>query len=246
MVGAAREETSARRWRAIAARVSSAVVIGLLTGAIVGGLGGRIAMFVLRLTSDPSLRGLETDDGFTIGIVSGATTFLVGLTAILGAMGALAYLAMRPWVPPRLRPWTSGIIAGVAGGAAVIRPEGIDFRLLEPLGLAVAMFVALPAIYGAILALLVERSFRRPAGDRWRSLLGLPLLVPLLLPVALVGPFGLFIVLAMVAVLLLLARGPGVGSIWTSPVVTWLGRTALAVFTAFAGLELVRDVAAVL
>jgi hypothetical protein len=178
--------------------------------------------------------------------VSGATTFLVGLTAILGAMGALAYLAMRPWVPPRLRPWTSGIVAGVAGGAAVIRPEGIDFRLLEPLGLAVAMFVALPAIYGAILALLVERSFRRPAGDRWRSLLGLPLLVPLLLPVALVGPFGLFIVLAMVAVLLLLARGPGVGSIWTSPVVTWLGRTALAVFTAFAGFELVRDVAAVL
>lgn len=42
---------------------------GLIAGALVGGLGGRIAMFILRLTSDPSLRGLTTDDDFTIGIV---------------------------------------------------------------------------------------------------------------------------------------------------------------------------------
>ena len=39
-----------------------------MAGLLVGGVGGRVAMLLLRLTSDPRLRGLETDDGFTIGV----------------------------------------------------------------------------------------------------------------------------------------------------------------------------------
>ena len=38
-------------------------------------------MLMLRLTSDPTLRGLETDDGFVIGRFSGDTVFLLILTA---------------------------------------------------------------------------------------------------------------------------------------------------------------------
>jgi hypothetical protein len=48
----------------LAAGVSSGSVAGLL----IGGVGGRLAMFVLRLTSDPALRGAKTDDGFTTAI----------------------------------------------------------------------------------------------------------------------------------------------------------------------------------
>jgi hypothetical protein len=60
--------------------LSAVLAAGALTGALIGGVGGRLAMLILRLTSDPSLHGLETDDGFTIGIVSTSTLFLVGLT----------------------------------------------------------------------------------------------------------------------------------------------------------------------
>lgn len=240
---------AAERWRIVAGRLSSAALIGFLTGAIVGGVGGRIAMFVLRLTSDPSVRGLESDDGFTIGVVSGATAFLVMATAFLGVVGALVNLVIRPWVPPRLRPWTSGIVAGVVGGAAVIRPDGIDFRLLSPVSLAVAMFIALPAAYGFVLAVLVERSFQRPVGRQWRSFVGLAFLLPLLpLPVALglrsTVVFG-GVVAALVA-LWFLSRSAGLAATWTSPVATWVGRTAVAVLTALAGAALIRDVVAVL
>jgi hypothetical protein len=237
------------RWRTVAGRLSSAALIGFLTGAIVGGVGGRIAMLVLRLTSDPSVRGLESDDGFTIGVVSSETAFLVTATAFLGVVGALVYLLIRPWAPPRLRPWTSGIVAGVVGGAIVIRPDGIDFRLLSPIPLAVAMFIALPAAYGFALAVLIERSFQRPIGRRWRSFVGLALLLPLLpLPVTLGlrTSIALGVVVAVFVVIWFLGRGAGLASTWTSPAVTWLGRTAVAVLTALAGAALIRDVVAVL
>ena len=40
---------------------------GAISGALIGGVGGRIAMLVLRLTSSDLLRGAITDDGFEIG-----------------------------------------------------------------------------------------------------------------------------------------------------------------------------------
>lgn len=241
--------TATGRWRNLAARLSSAALIGFLTGLIVGGVGGRIAMLVLRLTSDPSVRGLESDDGFTIGVVSGETAFLLAATAFLGVVGSLVYVAVRPWVSPRLRPWTAGIVAGVVGGAFVIRPDGIDFTLLSPLWLAVTMFVALPAAYGFVLAVLVERSFQRPVGRRWRSFVGLPFLLPVVpLPVALGlrAPNTYVVVVAVVVAVWLLARGAGLASAWTSPAVAWPGRTVVAGLTALAGAALVRDVIAIL
>lgn len=132
--------------RVAMARLAAGLWGGFLCGAVIGGVGGRLAMFVLRLTSDPSLSGRETDDEFIIGSFTGATFFLVALTAILGIMGGLFYLAVRNWFPQRVRPIVMGVLAGVVGGALVVRPDGIDFTELEPLPLAIAMFVALPAL----------------------------------------------------------------------------------------------------
>jgi hypothetical protein len=44
----------------------------------------------------------------------------------------------------------------------------VDFTLLEPLWLAVALFVAIPALYGVLLALVVEA--RAPAPPGWGRL----------------------------------------------------------------------------
>jgi hypothetical protein len=247
-------ETAVRRsgtapLRALAVRLSSAAVIGFATGLIVGGLGGRVAMLALRLTSDPSLRGLETDDGFTIGVISGDTLFLVGFTAFLGVVGGVFYVAIRPWLPPRARPWAFAVMAGAIGGAIVVEPDGIDFTLLEPSWLAVAMFVVLPAAYGYVVAVLVERSFRRPVDERWRALIGLVLLVPVLpflLTLGLRGPDDIGVVIVAVLVLVLLARRRGIASTWTSPPVSWIGQLGLAVVTLLAAAVLVRDVLAIL
>ena len=63
------------------ATLASGVTGGFVCGLLIGGVGGRLAMFVLRLTSDPSLRGARTDDDFIIGVFTSQTLFLLGVTA---------------------------------------------------------------------------------------------------------------------------------------------------------------------
>jgi hypothetical protein len=177
-------------------RVAMGGVAGLATGSLVGGVGGRIAMLILRVTSDPSLHGLESDDGFTIGVVSSQTTFLLVFTAVLGAIGGLVYVIVRAWLPDRSRPWLFGALTGLVGGSLVIHPDGVDFTLLEPLWLAIVLFVLLPAAYGVAVASLAEGWLRaaEPASRLW-----LVASVPALLPLVLLGPRALpFLVLALI------------------------------------------------
>ena len=107
---------------------------GVKSTATIGGVGGRLAMFILRLTSDPSLHGLKTDDDFTIGQVTlGGTYNLVIVGAAAGFIGAVAYVAVAPWLigPTWFRRLTVGLTAGALGGSALIHSDGIDFNLLE-------------------------------------------------------------------------------------------------------------------
>jgi len=229
---------------ATARPVAAAAVAGFLTGAAVGGVGGRLAMFVLRLTSDPALRGLKTDDDFTIGIFSGATLFLVIVTTVLGILGGLVYLVVRGWLPEPARPWLFGGLTGIVGGATVIRPDGIDFTLLEPLGLAVAMFIALPAVYGVAVSLVVERFLARDSAFA-RSRAWIAGLV-LLLPLGFFGVVGLGVLALILAVVLLGRAAPEIASLWTSPPVAWIGRAGLVTIAILWGAALIRDVAEIL
>jgi hypothetical protein len=221
-----------------AKRLGVAAAAGGLTGALVGGIGGRLAMLLLRLTSDPSLHGLDTDDGFTIGIVSSETTFLVMFAAVVGVVGGLVYLLVRMWLPARRRALLFGALTGLVGGAIVIRPGGVDFTVLEPLSLAVVLFVALPVAYGVAVSTLTERWLphtRGTASKAWFAVLVLALL-----PFALLGPRG--------APILLLVIGTAVAGerLMSARWTTWVGRTALVAIAAGAGIALVTDVLDVL
>ena len=48
-----------------------------VAGLVWGGIGGRIAMRVVFLSSNDGVRGLTSDDGFEIGTISSATMFLL-------------------------------------------------------------------------------------------------------------------------------------------------------------------------
>ena len=160
-----REGSAMRRltWQDLSspgATLASGVSAGFLTGLLIGGVGGRLAMLLLRLTSDPALRGAKTDDGFTIGVFSTETLFLLGVTAGLGILGGLFYLIVRGWIPGRWRVVVMTVYVGLVGGAGLVKPDGIDFNALSPLPLAVAMFVAIAAAYGAVMPWLTERMLR--------------------------------------------------------------------------------------
>jgi hypothetical protein len=227
-----------------ARKVSMAVLAGLSMGALIGGIGGRIAMFVLRLTSDPSLSGAETDDGFIIGQISGETLFLIAATSFLGVFGGIFYLAVRSWLPERWRAALFGIFCGSVGGALVIRPDGIDFTLLEPLALAIAMFIALPAIYGVAVSRLIERWLLRDsgAGSSRAWIVGL---LPLLLLV-LTGPVGIVLSVVMLVLWMVHRTDQRIASLWRSPAVVWIGRAALIAVTAVSLVSLFRDITQIL
>ena len=174
-------------------RLSIGVSTGPMAGLVIGGVGGRLAMFVLRLTSSPSLHGVETDDGFTIGVFSLATLFLLLVTAAIGVLAGLLYLVVRTWLPGRMRPWLLGALGGVVGGALMIQPDGLDFRLLEPLPLAVAFFVAIPAGCAFAISVHVERRFADADDGTRASATWMVGLLPLVLLLAM-GPLGFALV----------------------------------------------------
>jgi len=223
--------------------LSPGVLIGALCGGLIGGVGGRLAMLVLRVTSDDSLHGMETDDDFTIGSFTGATVFLVLLTLFAGAVGGLIYIGVREWLPARWRPILFALLGATVGGSLVIRPEGIDFTLLEPLWLAVAMFVVLPAAYGVALSVLTERLVQ--STGFWRSRWRWAAAVVVLLAVLPAGPFGVpFLLLLGFAIAA--NRSGHVTRLWRSAPAIWVGRGAFALVVAVSSVFLVSDVLAVL
>lgn len=224
-----------------ARRVGAAVAAGMLAGLVVGGIGGRIAMFILRVTSSSRVNGIESDDGFRIGQISGATFFLLLITTALGAIGGLIYLFGRQWVPARWRIAVSGTSFGVVLAAGVIKPDGVDFTLLSPLWLAVVLFVLISVAFGLVVSLLVERLLAREA----RQGLGWWVYVPL--PALLLG--GPAVWAAIVVVWLGWAIGhtvPVVGRAWRSPVVVWLGRAVIAALIVVNTIALAEDISTIL
>jgi Mg/Co/Ni transporter MgtE len=93
-------------------RLLAAIGAGSILGALIGGVGGRLAMFVLRLGSSEALQGATTDDGFEIGRFTTSTVFLISVTAGLGGVLGAAYFVFRGALPRRLRAGTWGLFCG--------------------------------------------------------------------------------------------------------------------------------------
>lgn len=219
--------------------VAVGLVAGSLAGAVIGGIGGRLAMLILRLTTPGLPVGLVSDDGFEIGVFDLRQS--LGLYAGMAAIGAgfgLLYAAVRQLLPRRGRILLYGLFGAAVGGANFVHTDGVDFTLLEPRWFAVASFVALPGLGAAALAALVERAdawtpWRCPRAAWLLALPGLPGFV--VLPVAAVGA-GAIVVLGRVRVLR--AVVPVVGRLVVPAV--------LVVVTVLAGVALVRDAATIL
>jgi hypothetical protein len=143
--------------RTVAWRLLTATGAGAIVGAIVGGIGGRLAMFGLRLTSADTVLGVTTDDGFEIGRFTTATFFLLTVTAGLGGATGAAYFAVRNALPRRGRPFLWAAAVGLFTGADLLKPRSLDFTLLSPQSFAVAAFVLLPVVAALVIAVTLER-----------------------------------------------------------------------------------------
>jgi len=118
----------------------------------------------------------------------------------------------------------------------------VDFTLLSPLWLAVALFFALPAGYGWLMASWVEALIARPGHLRKARVAGIIGFVVL-------GFFGLLgAILAVVGLVLVLIgrRWPAAAAAVTHPVPTWIVRVVLLVVAGVSLQELLIDASEIL
>lgn len=186
-------------------RVGVGLGCGSLVGFLVGGPLARLLMFALRLTSPHGVRGVTSDDGFTIGVVSTDSLFLLLVCGGLGAVAGIVYACFRRAIRDRrigIALWT--MLCAAVAGAGLVHTDGVDFTLLEPTGLSVGGFIALPALTGLVIALLVERCSSITPG---RNRATVAVLAPgLLAPPAILGAVGVALTLTIVGRM----SGPGV------------------------------------
>jgi hypothetical protein len=194
-------------------------------------------MLLLRFTSDASVRGLESDDGFTIGRFDFISTLnLLMATTILGAAAGLLIVFGRPFFPRRWMPLAWGVAGGLVGGAVNVHTDGVDFTMLEPRWLAIALFVVIPAAGAALIAYLME-VLHRFWGRDWRATAGLGIFaIPTVIafPLALVG-------MAVAAIVLAIRRSSRLTGIAAGPIGHWSAAIVFLLVLGLAATDLVRD-----
>lgn len=218
------------------------VIAAAIAGFLIAGVGGRLAMFALRLTSGSRVMGLESDDGFTIGRVTPDTFALVlaltvGATLLPGPLYAVAH----PWFAHRWRVPVFALFFGMVGGAVLVHADGVDFTVLSPRALSVALFIAIPAVFGGALEPLRRLADRRTQLLPERVLLAAPIVASVAL--VLLGPPGIALaVLGLGAVAL--GQGERLALMLTSRPIAWAGRVGMGILGGLASADLAGDLGA--
>jgi hypothetical protein len=145
--------------RSVARRFGLGILAGAISGFVVGGLGGRLFMFVLAHLN-PEEAGVKTDDGFVMGqFTASGTLNLLTITTVIGIFGGLIFLALRGlrFGPGWFRVLSMPVGAAIVVGSMLVHRNGVDFRLLQPVGLGVAMTLSVPFLYTLMLATIADR-----------------------------------------------------------------------------------------
>jgi hypothetical protein len=180
--------------------LAATAMAGMVAGVIVGGIGSRLAMRILAITSAPQATGILTENGNRVGEITlgGTLALLLVGGLLLGPIGGVAYLGVRRWLPGPA--WVKGLSFGflllAVFGLGILNPGNADFTRLGPKSLSVTLFALLFPLFGLTLAPLAERlirSFPAPWPPRRASLVYVPLLpvavvtFPVSIPLLIVG-----------------------------------------------------------
>jgi hypothetical protein len=136
-----------------------ASLAGVVSGFLVAGILGRIAMRVAGFTSRPDLIGVETANGNRVGDITFAGTIALAVFIGIGfgAIGGVLYGAAEPWL--RGRRWKGLTFGGallLGVGFAAIEPGNFDFERFGFAPLNVTMFALLFIAFGAAIAYLYD------------------------------------------------------------------------------------------
>ncbi|MDQ3549246.1 MAG: hypothetical protein M3439_10570 [Chloroflexota bacterium] len=154
---------TSRRYRLVLSQIAAIlrvvgvfVLAGMLSGVIVGGLGGRVAMRVsgfLYLRDNPGADIVTESSGEPVGQISlQGTLDLIVESAFSGIVIGLLLLIVAPWLPRSgwRRAAAFGLVLLAIVGGTVISPDNRDLRTLGPALLNITMFSTLIVIAGML------------------------------------------------------------------------------------------------
>lgn len=223
-------------------RLAAITAAGAVSGLLVGGIGGRLAMLLIARLN-PQATGRISDDGFRMGqfTPSGSLNLLL-VGVLLGVLAALFYAALRGLMigPQWFRLLSISLGPAVVVGSLLVHQTGVDFTLLQPAALSIALFVAVPGLAVLLLSLLAERWL---ADDAWPTRAPAWAVFPVLL---LHAPILIAVAILAVAwaVRRSLRRYPGVAAALEHPALPWVARAGLTAIFLAALVSLGQDVAA--
>lgn len=142
------------RW---AHAIGVAMLAGLVAGALVIGLGGRLAMRISGILGGQTAAGLMTDNKNVVGEITAAGTLsLVVGGAVYGVLFGILYVAVRPLLTPlgRWQPFAFGVLFFLVFGFTFIDPRNSDFQRFGPPVVNVALFASIFVVFGMALASL--------------------------------------------------------------------------------------------
>lgn len=129
---------------------------GLLCGVVFFGFGSRV---VMRLSAmlNPERRGILTENGNVVGeiTVAGTLELLLFGGVFGGLLAGFIWVIVRDWLPSSGAPRVllAGVAAACLGSFSIFTEENLDFRILSPAWLHLAMFLLLVGIAGSAIAL---------------------------------------------------------------------------------------------
>jgi hypothetical protein len=159
--------------------VAVGLAVGASVGVVVAGGGARLAMGLIALADDREDFGSLTGSGALVGEITFGGTVAVLLTGMaLGIFGALAYVALRSWLPARGR--FRGLVFAlmVLGFGLFFTIEGNqqDFVFLNT-AVSIVSFSAVLLLYALVVPPLIDRLAPRTDGHSpWGHGLALSLL----------------------------------------------------------------------
>ena len=141
-------------------------------------------------------------------------------------------------------PGDSRVGVGAVIGSLLVHADGVDFTLLEPVWLAIAIFVAIPTVFGAVIGPLVNQWDPTDAWvnqGRWRRRL---------IPIAVVAFAFIALPVVLIAGAVMVGwtqadRVPAIHRARTSPLLMDLLRAAWIAVAATGMATLVRDIVAI-
>lgn len=144
-------------------------IAGVLTGVLVGGLGGRVVMRAAALAV-PDAAGRFTENGNVIGNITLAGSLgLVAFGLFAGLFIGAFWVAVAPWIPGAgvRRALATMPIALAMGGVGLVEGDNSDFHVLNNDLLVVILLLGLVAAVGFVVALaddLLDRRLPRVGG----------------------------------------------------------------------------------